>query len=122
MTLLFATMLVDIIIIRFIEMYGPKAGGEPSTALAEAITKDFGSFENFKSAFKSAATNQFGSGWAWLIVDKTGKLQVTATDNQDNPMMRNAVVPGTPILALDVWEHAYYLDYQYRRKIISMRF
>lgn len=94
----------------------PKAGGEPATALAEAITKDFGSFENFKSAFKSAATNQFGSGWAWLIVDKTGKLQVTATDNQDNPMMRNAVVPGNPILALDIWEHAYYLDYQYRRK------
>ncbi len=94
----------------------PKPGGEPTTALAEAITKDFGSFENFKSAFKSAATNQFGSGWAWVIVDKTGKLQVTSTDNQDNPMMRNAVVPGTPILTLDVWEHAYYLDYQYRRK------
>jgi Fe-Mn family superoxide dismutase len=93
-----------------------KAGGEPSNALAEAITKDFGSFENFKSLFKEEATKQFGSGWAWLIVDKFGKLQVTSTSNQDNPLLKNASVPGTPILALDVWEHAYYLDYQYRRK------
>ncbi|RTY82220.1 superoxide dismutase [Flavobacterium sp. ZB4P23] len=94
----------------------PKGGGQPSNALAEAITRDFGSFENFTTAFKVEATKQFGSGWAWLILDKSGKLQVTSTPNQDNPLMRNAVVPGTPILALDVWEHAYYLDYQYRRK------
>lgn len=94
----------------------PKSGGEPSNALAEAITKDFGSFENFTSLFKDEASKQFGSGWAWLIVDRSGKLQVTSTPNQDNPLMRNAVVPGTPILGLDVWEHAYYLDYQYRRK------
>ncbi|MDI6050271.1 superoxide dismutase [Flavobacterium sp. XS2P24] len=94
----------------------PKAGGEPTNALAEAIIKDFGSFENFVTLFKEEATKQFGSGWAWLIVDRTGKLQVTGTSNQDNPLMRNALIPGTPILALDVWEHAYYLDYQYRRK------
>lgn len=94
----------------------PKSGGEPTNTLAEAITRDFGSFDNFTSLFKDEATKQFGSGWAWLIVDKTGKLQVTSTSNQDNPLMQNALVPGTPILALDVWEHAYYLDYQYRRK------
>jgi Fe-Mn family superoxide dismutase len=94
----------------------PKSGGEPTNTLAEAITRDFGSFDNFVTLFKDEATKQFGSGWAWLIVDRTGKLQVTSTANQDNPLMRNALIPGTPILALDVWEHAYYLDYQYRRK------
>ena len=93
----------------------PKAGGEPKDKLAEAITRDFGSFGNFVTLFKSEATKQFGSGWAWLIIDRSGKLQVTSTPNQDNPLMRNASVPGTPILALDVWEHAYYIDYQYRR-------
>ncbi len=93
----------------------PKAGGEPKSNLAEAIIKDFGSFGNFTTLFKNEANQQFGSGWAWLIVDRYGKLQVTSTANQDNPLMRNALVPGTPILALDVWEHAYYLDYQYRR-------
>ena len=100
----------------FWKCMAPKAGGQPSGILADAITKDFGSFENFRTAFITAATKQFGSGWAWLIVDKTGTLQVTSTANQDNPLMRNAIVAGTPILALDVWEHAYYLDYQYRRK------
>ncbi|MFN7099242.1 MAG: superoxide dismutase, partial [Flavobacterium sp.] len=75
----------------------------------------FGSYELFTSLFKSEATKHFGSGWVWLVLDKTGKLQVTTTINQDNPLMRNALVPGTPILALDLWEHAYYLDYQYRR-------
>jgi Fe-Mn family superoxide dismutase len=94
----------------------PKAGGQPTGTIAEAITKKFGSFENFASAFKSEATKQFGSGWIWLIVDRSGVLQITNTQNQDNPLMRNALVPGTPILALDVWEHAYYLDYQYKRK------
>jgi Fe-Mn family superoxide dismutase len=98
------------------ECMGSKAGGEPKDTLASAIEKDFGSFENFKAQFKNAATKQFGSGWAWLIVDKTGKLQVTNTSNQDNPLMPKALIPGTPILALDVWEHAYYLDYQYKRK------
>lgn len=94
----------------------PKGGGQPKDTLAEAITKDFASFENFTTVFKNEAAKQFGSGWVWLVVDKSGKLQVTSTQNQDNPLMRNALVPGTPILALDVWEHAYYLDYQYRRK------
>ena len=94
----------------------PKGGGEPTNELDEAITRDFGSFENFTSLFKAEATKQFGSGWTWLIIDKTGKLQVTSTLNQDNPLMRNAVIPGTPLLAIDVWEHAYYLDYQYKRK------
>lgn len=94
----------------------PKAGGEPKNILAEAIIKDFGSFENFTTLFKDEASKQFGSGWTWLIVDRTGKLQVTSTANQDNPLMKNAVVPGIPILALDIWEHAYYMDYQYRRK------
>ena len=94
----------------------PKAGGQPTNSLAEAITRDFGSFENFTTLFKDEATKQFGSGWAWLLVDRAGKLQVTNTSNQDNPLMRNALVSGTPLLALDLWEHAYYLDYQYRRK------
>lgn len=100
----------------FWECMGPKAGGQPKDTLALAIAKDFGSFENFKTQFKNAATKQFGSGWAWLIVDKTGKLQVTSTPNQDNTLMPKALIPGTPILTLDVWEHAYYLDYQYKRK------
>ena len=73
-------------------------------------------FENFVNLFKDEATKQFGSGWVWLVVDNSGKLQVTSTQNQDNPLMKNAIIPGTPILALDVWEHAYYLDYQYKRK------
>lgn len=100
----------------FWESMTPKAGGEPKDSLAAAITKDFGSFENFKVAFEHAATKQFGSGWAWLVVDKTGKLQVTNTPNQDNPLMPQTTIPGKPILALDVWEHAYYLNYQYKRK------
>jgi Fe-Mn family superoxide dismutase len=94
----------------------PKAGGQPKDSLANAMIKDFGSFENFTTLFKEEATKQFGSGWTWLIVDRAGKLQVTNTQNQDNPLMRNALMPGKPILALDVWEHAYYLDYQYKRK------
>ncbi|CAH0336263.1 hypothetical protein FVB9288_01948 [Flavobacterium sp. CECT 9288] len=100
----------------FWKCMGPKAGGEPKNTLASAMITDFGSYGNFMSLFKDEATKHFGSGWVWLIVDKTGKLQVTTTTNQDNPLMRNAIVPGTPILALDLWEHAYYMDYQYRRK------
>lgn len=94
----------------------PKSGGQPKDTLATLITRDFGSFEVFKTQFSDAADNQFGSGWAWLVVDKTGKLQVTSTPNQDNPLMPKQIVSGTPILNLDVWEHAYYLDYQYKRK------
>ena len=100
----------------FFEGMAPKSGGEPKDTLATVITRDFGSFEVFKNQFSDAAEKQFGSGWAWLVVDKAGKLSVTATANQDNPLMPNQAVKGTPILCLDVWEHAYYLDYQYKRK------
>lgn len=100
----------------FWEGMAPKSGGQPKDTLAAVIIKDFGSFENFKTQFTDAAEKQFGSGWAWLVLDKTGKLQVTSTPNQDNPLMPKQTVPGTPLLNLDVWEHAYYLDYQYKRK------
>jgi superoxide dismutase, Fe-Mn family len=86
----------------------------PSGALATAITKDFGSFDEFKTKFKTAGTGRFGSGWAWLIV-KDKKLMITSTPNQDNPLMPVADVQGAPILAVDVWEHAYYLKYQNKR-------
>ncbi|MBX9807152.1 MAG: superoxide dismutase [Flavobacteriaceae bacterium] len=95
---------------------GAKAGEQPQDTLATAITKKFGSFDEFSTAFKDEASKQFGSGWVWLIVDRSGSLQITSTQNQDNPLMRNALIPGKPILALDLWEHAYYLDYQYKRK------
>ncbi len=100
----------------YFKCLAPKAGGQPKDTLAAAISKKFGSYENFTSAFKDEATKQFGSGWIWLIVDRAGSLQITSTQNQDNPLMRNATIPGKPILALDLWEHAYYLDYQYKRK------
>ncbi|PKH68821.1 superoxide dismutase [Flavobacterium sp. ALD4] len=94
----------------------PNTGGKPTDTLAAAISRDFGSYENFVTTFKTEATKQFGSAWVWLVVDKSGKLQVTSTQDQDNPLMKNALIPGTPILALDLWEHAYYLGYQYRRR------
>ncbi|RXR30135.1 superoxide dismutase [Flavobacterium piscinae] len=100
----------------FWEIMAPNKGGEPTGAVAEAITKDFGSFADFKTQFTEAATKQFGSGWAWLIVDKTGKLVITTTANQDNPLMTKLGNTGTPILAVDVWEHAYYLKHQNKRK------
>jgi Fe-Mn family superoxide dismutase len=100
----------------FWESMAPKSGGQPKDTLATVITRDFGSFEVFKNQFSDAAEKQFGSGWAWLVVDKAGKLSVTSTPNQDNPLMPNQTVKGIPILCLDVWEHAYYLDYQYKRK------
>ncbi|RZK09831.1 MAG: superoxide dismutase [Flavobacterium sp.] len=99
----------------FWTVMGPNGGGEPTGALAEAIKKDFGSFADFKTQFSDVATKQFGSGWAWLLVDKAGKLSVASTSNQDNPLMPNIGVTGTPVLALDVWEHAYYLNYQNKR-------
>lgn len=99
----------------FWTIMSPSGGGEPSGELAEAITQDFGSFDGFKSAFSKAATTQFGSGWAWLCVQKGGKLDICATPNQDNPLMPEVGCGGTPILGLDVWEHAYYLNYQNRR-------
>jgi len=90
-------------------------GGAPEGELAAAITTAFGSFEAFKEIFKKAAATQFGSGWAWLCVLPGGKLEVCATANQDNPLMPNIACEGTPILGVDVWEHAYYLNYQNRR-------
>lgn len=89
-------------------------GGAPSGSLAEAINSAFGSFDEFKAKFNTAGATRFGSGWAWLIV-KDGKLEVTSTPNQDNPLMDVAEVKGTPILGVDVWEHAYYLKYQNKR-------
>ena len=93
---------------------GPNKGGLPTGALAQAIDSAFGSFEEFKAAFSKAAATQFGSGWAWLCVHKEGGLKVCATANQDNPLMPGIGCGGTPILGLDVWEHAYYLNYQNR--------
>lgn len=87
----------------------------PNDNLLKTISKDFGSFENFKTAFSNAAKGLFGSGWAWLIAEKSGKLSVTSTPNQDNPLMDIAPIKGTPLLTIDVWEHAYYLKYQNRR-------
>lgn len=97
----------------FWEIMGPNAGGEPGGELGEAINSTFGSFAAFKEEFAKAATTRFGSGWAWLCVTN-GKLEVCSTANQDNPLMGEGC-SGTPILALDVWEHAYYLHYQNRR-------
>lgn len=99
----------------FWEVMHPDGGGHPSGELAKAIDEAFGSFDAFKEAFSKAAATRFGSGWAWLIVGADGKLHVTSTPNQDNPLMDIAEVKGTPILGLDVWEHAYYLNYQNRR-------
>lgn len=99
----------------FWTVIGPNGGGEPSGELAEAINSKFGSFAAFKDEFNNAAATRFGSGWAWLSVDGSGQLQVSSTANQDNPVMDIAEVKGTPILGLDVWEHAYYLNYQNRR-------
>jgi len=99
----------------FWTIIGPNAGGTPSGALADAINAAFGSFDEFKTKFAAAATTRFGSGWAWLIKDASGKLAITSTPNQDNPLMDVAEVKGTPIIGLDVWEHAYYLNYQNRR-------
>ncbi|WP_243389621.1 superoxide dismutase [Flavobacterium cyanobacteriorum] len=99
----------------FWEIMAPNAGGTPKGTLAEAINKDFGSFDAFKTQFTEAATKQFGSGWAWLVVNKDGKLAIGSTPNQDNPLMPNAGIAGTPVLGLDVWEHAYYLNYQNKR-------
>jgi len=98
----------------FWEILGPGAGGKPSGDLGSAIDTTFGSFEAFQEKFAAAGTTRFGSGWAWLIL-KDGKLEITSTPNQDNPLMDVAEVKGTPILGVDVWEHAYYLKYQNKR-------
>ncbi|MFO7658505.1 MAG: superoxide dismutase [Bacteroidales bacterium] len=98
----------------FWKVMSPKGGGQPVGDLKNAIDRYFGSFEKFRELFSNAATTRFGSGWAWLVVSN-GELKVTSTPNQDNPLMDVADVKGTPILGLDVWEHAYYLKYQNRR-------
>jgi Fe-Mn family superoxide dismutase len=101
----------------FWTIMGPNAGGEPKGQLAEAIKAKFGSFDAFKEAFEKAGATRFGSGWAWLVVNKAGELEVVSTANQDSPLMGKAVagVEGTPVIGCDVWEHAYYLNYQNRR-------
>ena len=99
----------------FWSILSPNGGGEPSGELADAINEAFGSFDDFKEAFSKAAATRFGSGWAWLCVHSGGKVEVCSTANQDNSLMPNIGCDGTPILGLDVWEHAYYLHYQNRR-------
>ncbi|MEL6804290.1 MAG: superoxide dismutase, partial [Bacteroidota bacterium] len=99
----------------FWDVMSPNGGGNPSGAVGDAINEAFGSYDEFKNQFSAAAKTRFGSGWAWLIVGADGKLAVTSSPNQDNPLMDVAEVKGTPILGLDVWEHAYYLNYQNRR-------
>lgn len=99
----------------FWEVMSPNGGGEPKGDLAEAIKRDFGSFNEFKTQFSNAAATRFGSGWAWLCKHDDGKLEVCSTPNQDNPLMPGVGCNGHPILGLDVWEHAYYLNYQNRR-------
>lgn len=99
----------------FWEVMSPNGGGEPTGSLAEAIKRDFGSFNEFKTQFSNAAATRFGSGWAWLCQHENGKLEVCSSANQDNPLMPGVGCGGNPILGLDVWEHAYYLNYQNRR-------
>lgn len=99
----------------FWEIMSPDGGGSPDGALNEAIEAAFDSFDNFKDVFSKAAATQFGSGWAWLLLDEAGGLRVTALPNQQNPLMETTSVKGVPLLCLDVWEHAYYLNYQNRR-------
>jgi Fe-Mn family superoxide dismutase len=99
----------------FWNVMSPNGGGVPSGDLASAINDFFGSFDEFKSAFSKAAGTRFGSGWAWLCVHPGGKLEICSTPNQDNPLMKGIGCGGRPILGLDVWEHAYYLNYQNRR-------
>ncbi len=99
----------------FWKVMSPNGGGEPIGEVASAIHDAFGSYENFKDVFSKAAATRFGSGWAWLCVHKGGKVEVCSTPNQDNPLMPDSSCGGIPILGLDVWEHAYYLNYQNRR-------
>ena len=99
----------------FWTLMSPNGGGLPTGALAADINATFGSFDAFKEAFAKAAATRFGSGWAWLCVNTAGKLEICSTANQDNPLMPSVGCAGTPILGLDVWEHAYYLKYQNRR-------
>lgn len=99
----------------FWKVMGPDGGGEPEGDLGTAINTSFGSFDDFKTSFSKAAATRFGSGWAWLCVHRGGNLEVCSSANQDNPLMPGVGCGGTPILGIDVWEHAYYLNYQNRR-------
>ena len=101
----------------FWKILGPDAGGEPTGKLAEAITAKFGSFEEFKAKLEAAGLGRFGSGWAWLYVTSAGELEIGSTANQDTPLMGKAIagIEGKPVIGVDVWEHAYYLNYQNRR-------
>jgi Fe-Mn family superoxide dismutase len=99
----------------FWTVMSPNGGGQPTGAVADAINAAYGSFDGFKDAFSKAAATRFGSGWAWLCVKKGGAVEVCSSANQDNPLMPGIGCEGTPILGLDVWEHAYYLNYQNRR-------
>lgn len=99
----------------FWPMMSPNGGGQPGGKLGDAIQQAFGGFEKFQEEFTNAGIGRFGSGWAWLIVNPQGQLEITSTPNQDNPLMDVAEKQGTPVLGLDVWEHAYYLRYQNRR-------
>ena len=99
----------------YFKCMGPKTKEVVNDSLSSVLNTKYGSLKNFETAFKEEGKNQFGSAWVWLIVDSYGNLQITSTQNQDNPLMRNAIIPGKPILALDLWEHAYYLGYQYKR-------
>lgn len=100
----------------YFESLTPKSEGKPIDTLAQAINKEFGTYENFKTQFKTVASQQFGSGWAWLLLDQTGHLKITSTSNHDNPLLPKSAVAGTPLLALDLWEHAYFLNYQNKKK------
>jgi Fe-Mn family superoxide dismutase len=97
------------------EIMSPNGGGKPEGELAKAIDAAYGSFDAFKDAFSKAGAGQFGSGWAWLCAHKNGKVEICSTPNQDNPLMPGVGCGGTPVLGMDVWEHAYYLNYQNRR-------
>lgn len=99
----------------FWSVMSPDGGGKPTGDLANAIAEDLGGYDSFKEQFAAAAGSRFGSGWAWLVVGENGHLAITSTPNQDNPLMDVVDTEGTPILGLDVWEHAYYLNYQNRR-------
>ncbi len=99
----------------FWEIMSPNGGGKPSGELADAINSAYESFDSFKDAFSQAAATRFGSGWAWLCAHEGGKVEICSTPNQDNPLMPGVACGGTPILGIDVWEHAYYLNYQNRR-------
>ena len=99
----------------FFEILNPKASGLPTDEIGQAITTEFGSFDDFQKNLTEVAANQFGSGWVWIIVTKEGKLAISSTPNQDNPLMPFVETKGTPIATIDVWEHAYYLNYQNKR-------